>query len=121
MARPAAVKLDSCSHSQTKQQKARRSRPGASRKASFPDLGFERDLEAKPAVDVSGPHRVEAVDIQRRAVRAVVREAAHELGHQPGGKASAPVLRQRADGADETNRLRARVVRVALDLPERDA
>ena len=49
-----------------------------------------------------------------------MRETAHELSHQPGGKASAPVLRQRADGADETNRLRARVVRVALDLTERD-
>src|SRR4029077_1457944 len=91
-----------------------------SRVRSFPDLGFERDLETQTSIQVERPGRVQAVDVQRRRQRPRAAETAHQLGDPPPGQSPAPVLGQRADGADEADRLRPWVVLVNLDLPQRD-
>src|SRR5690348_9672232 len=98
---------------------ASKGKPEPSREGSFPDLGLINDLEAEPGVDLVSAHRVHAIYVERHVARAGIPQAAHLLGHQPSCKTAPPVLRHRADRADETDWLRARITRELLGLSER--
>src|SRR5450759_2437840 len=92
---------------------------GFSRKASFPDLSFERQVKTKLAVRVEGTGLVQAVDVQGRVARAGGPEPGQAFRHQPGGQAPSPVLRHSPDRAHQADRLRPRVLDIGLELAER--
>ena len=87
---------------------------------SFPDLGLERQLEAKLPVGVEGASPTLAVDLERGIAGPRSAKPVQPLGHEPTGQAASTVLGHGSDRADEANRLRARIEGVPLDLAQGD-